>query len=73
MIITTARGANFDTDKPATSPIIMVLDEKGRQRKDILRITGRSTEVMEFMEPMTMVEVEHSFGIDEVSEDYLYQ
>lgn len=73
MIITTAKNAKFDTSKPAKSNIIMVLDDNGNQVMDTLRITGNMTTVMEFMEPVSMIEVEHSFGKDEVNEDFLWQ
>lgn len=73
MTITTAKGSKFNTDLPAKSNIIMVLDDNGNQVMDTLRITGNMTTVMEFMEPMSMIEVEHSFGKDEVCEDFLWQ
>jgi hypothetical protein len=73
MIITTAKGTKFDTSKPAKSNICMVLDNQGRQVMDTLRITGNQTEVSIFMEKTSMVEVEHSFGVDEICEDYLWQ
>lgn len=73
MILKTAKGSRFDTSKPAKSNVIMVLDENGNQVMDTLRITGRYTTVSEFMESVTMVEVEHSFGIDEVNEDFIWQ
>ena len=73
MIITTAKNAKFDTSKPAKSNLIMILDDNGKQVMDTLRITGNMTTVMEFMEPVSMIEVEHSFGKDEVNEDFLWQ
>ena len=73
MIITTAKIAKFDTTKPAKSNIIMVLDENGKQVMDTLRLTGNTTTVTEFGKPVTMIEVEWSFGIDEVNEDFLWQ
>jgi len=73
MIITTAKGNRFDTDKPAKSNLLMVLTGKGNQVMDVLRLTGRQTVVTEFCEPVSMIEVSHSFGIDEVNEDYLWQ
>jgi hypothetical protein len=73
MEIKTAKGARFYTDKPAKSPTITVLNAAGRPIMDTLKITGKTTEVVEFMEPLTMIEVEYSFGTTEVSEDYLFQ
>jgi hypothetical protein len=73
MILKTAKGSRFDTSKPAKSNVIMVLNEDGNSIMDSLRITGRYTVVTEFMESVTMIEVEHSFGIDEVNEDFIWQ
>lgn len=73
MIITTAKGNRFDTTKPATSNIVMVLDDNGNQVKDILRVTGNMETVKEFMEDMSMIEVDGSFGLTQVSEDFLWQ
>ena len=73
MIIKTPQGAKFDTSKPAKSNIIMVLDDNGEQVMDTLTLTGRFTIVEEFREKRAMIEVSHSFGIDEVNEDYLWQ
>ena len=73
MIITTSKGAKFNTDIPARSNIITVLNGKGQKVMDTLRITGNTSTVIEFMQPVTMIEVEHSFGKDEVNEDFLWQ
>ena len=73
MTLITVKNAKFDTSKPAKSNIFMVLDDNGNQVMDTLRITGRTTQVIEFMQPMTMIEVEHTFGIDEVCEDFIWQ
>ncbi len=73
MILKTVKGSMFDTSKPAKSNVIMVLNEDGNPIMDSLRITGRYTVVTEFMESVTMIEVEHSFGIDEVNEDFIWQ
>lgn len=72
MIITTPQGTKFDTSKPAKSSVIKVLDNNGRQVMDTLTLTGRFTIVEEFREKKAMIEVSHSFGIDEVNEDYLW-
>lgn len=71
--IITATGARFDTEKPAKSNILMVFDDNGKRVFDTLRITGNTTNITEFGKPKTMVEVEHSFGKDEVNEDFLWQ
>jgi hypothetical protein len=73
MILTTAKGSKFDTEKPAKSNICMILTGSGKQVMDTLRITGKQTIVEEFKEKISMVEVEHSFGIDEINEDFLWQ
>lgn len=73
MIITTAKGARFNTDQPAKSNIVMVLNDKGRQVMDTLRLTGRTETVKEFMEDVSMIEVEGSFGLTQVNEDFLWQ
>lgn len=73
MKITTPKGSVFNTDLPAKSNILMILDSKGNQVMDTLRITGKFTVVKEFMEDVAMIEVEHSFGKDEVNEDLLWQ
>jgi hypothetical protein len=73
MIITTAQGARFDTQKYAKSPVIKVLDGKGGSVMDVLRITGNMTTVNMQGQPVSMVEVEHSFGTDEVNENFLTQ
>lgn len=69
----TAKGTNLDLSKPAKSNICMVLDGKGRQVMDELRLTGNQTIVEEFGEKVSMVEVETSFGVTEVNEDFLWQ
>lgn len=59
----TAKGTIFDISKPAKSNICMVLDERGRQVMDVLRITGNQTVINEGNpDQFSMVEVEHSFG-----------
>jgi hypothetical protein len=73
MIITTAKGSKFDTDKPAKSNICMILTGNGKQVLDTLRLTGKTTTVEEFMEKTSMIEVETSFGITEVNEEFLWQ
>ena len=73
MIITTAKNAKFDTSKPAKSNICMFLDDNGNQKMDTLRLTGRMTTVQEFMEDVSMIEVETSYDITEVNEDFLWQ
>jgi hypothetical protein len=73
MILTTAKGSKFDTEKPAKSNICMILTGSGKQVLDTLRITGKQTIVEEFQEKISMVEVEHSFGVDEINEDFLWQ
>ena len=73
MILTTAKGSKFDTEKPAKNNICMILTGSGKQVFDTLRITGKQTIVEEFQEKISMVEVEHSFGIDEINEDFLWQ
>lgn len=74
MIITTAMGAKFDTEKPARSPVIKVLNDRGFSILDTLRITGNTTLIEQpFADNFSMVEVEHSFGTDEVSEEFLWQ
>jgi len=73
-ILQTVKGAKFDISKPAKSNVCMVLDGKGRQVMDVLRITGNQTVINEGnQDAFSMVEVEHSFGIDEVNEDFLWQ
>ncbi len=73
MIITTVKNAKFDTEKPARSNTIMYLDDNGNQVMDKLRITGNMTTVVEFMEQVSMIEVETSFGLHEVNEDFIWQ
>jgi hypothetical protein len=51
----------------------MILNDKGSQVMDTLRITGKTTTVQEFMEAVSMVEVDTSFGLTEVNEDFLWQ
>lgn len=72
-VLVTAKGARFDLSKPAKSKIIMVLNDKGQRVMDVLRLTGKFTEEMEDMEPVTMIEVEYSFGVAEVNEDIIWQ
>ena len=73
MDIITARCNTFDTGKPARSNICMVLDDKGRQILDTLELTGKQTVVEIFGEKVSMIEVKHSYGTDEVCEDFLWQ
>jgi hypothetical protein len=73
MIITTVKNAKFDTGKPARSNTIMYLDDNGNQVMDKLRLTGNMTIVVEFMEQVSMIEVETSFGLQEVNEDFIWQ
>lgn len=73
MIIITAKGARFDTSKPALSSTCMILDSNGEQVMDALRLTGRMTTVTEFNKSTSMVEVEFSFGKTEINEDFLWQ
>lgn len=73
MIIKTPKGSTFDTDKPAKSNLVMVLNDKGRPEMDVLKITGNFTIVKQFMEDTAMIEVDGAFGITEVNEDYLWQ
>lgn len=73
MIITTAKGMKFDTEIPAKSNVIMVLNNSGNQCMDKLKLTGKQTVVKIDREDTSMIEVEHSFGIDEVCEDFLWQ
>lgn len=73
MNITTQLGAKFDTKKPAYSSIVKVLDDRGRSVMDKLKITGNMTTVSEFGRNVSMIEVEHSFGTDEVHEEFLWQ
>ena len=51
----------------------MVFDDNGNQEFDRLRLTGKFTIETEFMKPVAMIEVEHSFGITEISEDFIWQ
>jgi hypothetical protein len=73
MIIKTAKGGTFNTEIPARSSVIKVLDNKGRSVMDTLKLTGRTEKEMLFMEETTMLEVEHSFGKEFVSEDFIWQ
>lgn len=70
----TIKGTRFDISKPAKSNVCMVLDDRGRQVMDVLRITGNQTVINEGNpDAFSMVEVEHSFGTDEIHEDSLWQ
>lgn len=69
----TAKGSNLDLSKPAKSSVCMVLNDKGNQVMDVLKITGNQTIVEIFGEKTSMVEVEHSFGKDEICEDFIWQ
>jgi hypothetical protein len=73
MKITTPNGSHFNTEIPAKSNLLMVFDDNGNQEFDRLRLTGRFTIETEFMKPVAMIEVEHSFGITEISEDFIWQ
>ena len=73
MTIKTPKGAIFDTEKSAKSNLFMVLDGNGKQVMDTLRITGKFTTATLFMESTARIEVEHTYGIDEVNEDFLWQ
>lgn len=73
MILITAKGSKFDTEKTAKSNICMILTNNGKPVMDTLRITGKQTIVEEFGEKTSMIEVEHSFGKDEINEDFLWQ
>jgi hypothetical protein len=73
MIITTVKGAKFNTELPARSSVIKVLNNSGNSVMDTLRITGNTETVTEFMEPVSMIEVDGSFGKDWVNEDFIWQ
>ena len=73
MNIITPNGNKFNTELPAKSNLLMVFSDNGTQEFDRLRLTGRFTIETEFMKPVAMIEVEHSFGITEVSEDFIWQ
>jgi hypothetical protein len=73
MILITVKGTKFDTEKPAKSNVLMILNENGNQVIDVLKITGNKTTVKEFMEDVDMIEVETSFGLTEVNEEFLWQ
>lgn len=73
MIITTAQGMKFDTSKPASSSLMMVLNDKGQPVLDTLRLTGKVETVTQFMQPISMIEVESSFGVTDICEEFLYQ
>ena len=73
MTIKTPKGAIFDTEKSAKSNLVTTLDANGRQVIDTLEITGKMSICEKFGEQFAMIEVKHSFGITEVSEDYLWQ
>lgn len=69
----TPNGSKFDLSKPAKSNLLMIFNENGNQEFDELRLTGNQTIVEEFKEKKSMIEVEHSFGITEINEDFLWQ
>lgn len=69
----TAKGSNFDLSRPAKSNLCMVLDGNGNQVLDTLTLTGNQTVVEQFREKISMVEVETSFGVTEVCEDFIWQ
>jgi hypothetical protein len=69
----TSTGMKFDINKPARSNMFMILDDNGRQIMDTLKLTGRTQTETEFMQPVTLVEVAHSFGTDFVQEDLIWQ
>ncbi len=73
MTITTPKNSKFDTNKPAKSSVITVLNGNGYPIPDELRLTGKYTVIEGMEENFAMIEVEHSFGVDEVSEDFLWQ
>lgn len=73
MIIQTVNGAKFNTNFPAKSSVITVLNNAGNKIPDTLKLTGKTEEVVEFMRPVTMIEVEHSFGTDFVNEEFIWQ
>jgi hypothetical protein len=73
MNIITPNGNKFNTELPAKSNLLMVFTDNGEQVFDRLRVTGKYTVVTQFMKPVAMIEVEHSFGTDEICEDYLLQ
>ena len=73
MIIKTVKGAKLDTAKPAKSSICTVLNARGNKVLDVLRITGNLETVEEFGEKVSMVEVETSFGVTQVNEEFLFQ
>ena len=73
MNIITPNGSKFNTELPAKSNLLMVFNDNGEQVFDRLRLTGRYTIETEFMKPVAMIEVEHSFGITEISEDFIWQ
>jgi len=73
MTIKTPKGAIFNTEKAAKSNLVMVLDNNGKQVFDRLEITGKMSICEQFGEQFAMIEVEHSFGTTEISEDYLWQ
>ena len=73
MIITTIKGAKFNTNFPARSSVVKVLDNNGNSVMDTLRITGVTETVTEFMQPVSMIEVDGSYGKCFVNEDFVWQ
>lgn len=73
MIFKTEQGTIFNTDMPAKSNLLLVFNEKGERVFDHLKLTGNFTYVEEFGERKAMVEVSHSFGTDEINEEFLWQ
>jgi len=69
----TPSGNTFYVNAPAKSPVLKVLNDKGQPVMDALRLTGNYTEVEEFRKKKWMIEVEHSFGTDEINEDFIIQ
>ena len=73
MKFTTPSGSRFDTEVTAKSNLLMTFDANGNQVFDHLRLTGRYTMTTQFMQPVAMIEVEHSFGLTEVCEEFIWQ
>lgn len=74
MTITTPKNSVFDTSKPVRSNLLMVLNASGESiMDDNCYLTGKYTVVEQFMEKTAMLEVSHSYGTDEVCEDFLWQ
>lgn len=72
-ILTTTQGTVFDLSKPAKSNLAMILDTNGFQVMDTLKLTGNVTNVSIFGESVAMIEVETSFGITEIDENFIWQ